>query len=471
MSDLSLAGACRGLDTAYHNTQMRRPPLSCENPQRFAAANATGRNTGTVQTQPVASMGSFGMPNKSRLHIPRPSARPGETPDFSYLNLSPAGEIDRPPIDARTRDIEHLSFGLVRVLNDDHEAVGPWNPKLDPEKLQVGLRWMVLNRVFDQRMWQIQRQGRISFYVQALGEEAVSIGQGMALRPGDMCLPSYRNQGLFLYRGTRLVDMMCQCLSNTRDSCKGRQLPILYHNAEANIFSISGNLATQSPNAAGWAMASAIRGEDHVAATWVGDGSTAEADFHYALTFSAVYSAPLILNVVNNQWAISTFQGFAGGDRRPFAARGLGLGTPGLRVDGNDFLAVYAATLWAADRARRGGGPSLIELVTYRGGAHSTSDDPTKYRPKDEWASFPLGDPIERLKQHLIKEGAWSEADHEAMEEELREEVLAAWKEAQKYGTMTEGPFIDPATMFDDVYAETPPHLELQRRQMQDLEK
>ena len=406
------------------------------------------------------------MITKSRLHIPRPTARPGDEPDFSYLELSPAGEIDKPPIDSRTRDIENLSSGLVRVLDDDHTAKGPWDPKLDPEQLQVALRWMLLNRALDDRMWQIQRQGRISFYIQARGEEAVSIAQGMALRPGDMCFPSYRNQGLYLYRGVSLVDMMCQCLSNTRDMCKGRQLPIMYHSKEGNVFSISGNLATQVPQAVGWAMASAIKGEDHIAATWLGDGSTAEADFHYALTFAAVYQAPAILNVVNNQWAISTFQGTAGGQRRAFAARGLGLGIPGIRVDGNDLLAVYSATLWAADRARRGGGPTLIELVTYRGGAHSTSDDPSKYRPKDEWEHFPLGDPVERLKQHLIHEGHWSEKKHEAMWAELQADVHAAWKEAQKYGTMTEGPWLDPATMFDDVYAETPPNLESQRRRM-----
>ena len=410
------------------------------------------------------------MATKSRLHIPQASARPGEKPDFSYLDLSPAGSVDKPPVDARTRDIEHLSAGLVRVLDEDHRAVGPWNPDIDTSQLQIALRWMVLTRVFDRRMWQIQRQGRISFYMESAGEEAVSIAQAMALRPGDMCFPSYRNQGLYLYRGTKLVDMMCQCLSNTRDMCKGRQMPIMYHNRSANVFSISGNLGTQYPHAVGWAMASAIKGEDHIAASWVGDGSTAEADFHHALTFAAVYQAPVILNVVNNQWAISTFQGTAGGERRPFAARGLGLGIPGIRVDGNDLLAVYATTLWAADRARHGGGPTLIELVTYRGGAHSTSDDPTKYRPKDEWSEFPLGDPVERLKQHLITEGRWSEDKHEALEKELHDEVLAAWKEAQKYGTMTEGPFLDPSHMFDDVYAEMPAHLEEQRRQMLALE-
>jgi 2-oxoisovalerate dehydrogenase E1 component alpha subunit len=379
---------------------------------------------------------------KSRLHIPRPTARPGDKPDFSYLDLSDAGSVDKPSISARTRDIEDLSSGLVRVLDQEHHAVGPWNPDLDPAKLQVALRWMLLNRHFDKRMWQIQRQGRISFYMEAKGEEAVSIGAAMALRSGDMCFPSYRNQGLFLFRGVKLVDMMCQCLSNTRDMCKGRQLPIMYHSRSGNVFSISGNLATQYPQAVGWAMASAIKGEDHIAASWLGDGSTAEADFHHALTFAAVYQAPVILNVVNNQWAISTFQGTAGGERRPFAARGLGLGIPGIRVDGN----------------------------TYRGGAHSTSDDPSKYRPKDEWASFPLGDPIDRLKQHLIVEGHWSEKKHEALEEELQAEVLAAWKEAQQYGTMTEGPFLDPSTMFDDVYAETPRHLESQRRRMREVE-
>ncbi len=411
------------------------------------------------------------MSKKSRLQIPRPTARPGEEPDFSYLDLSPAGSVDKPAIDSRTRDIEHLASGLIRVLDDDHTAKGPWNPNFDATEMQVGLRWMLMNRVFDERMWQIQRQGRISFYMQATGEEAVSIAQGMALRPGDMCFPSYRNQGLYMYRGVKLVDMMCQCLSNTLDMCQGRQLPIMYHSKSGNVFSISGNLGTQYPHAVGWAMASAIKGEDHIAASWVGDGTTAEADFHHAVTFAAVYQAPVILNVVNNQWAISTFQGTAAGQRRAFAARGLGLGIPGLRVDGNDFLAVYSATLWAADRARRGGGPTLIELVTYRGGPHSTSDDPSKYRPQDEWESFPLGDPIERLKQHMIAEGHWSEAKHESLIDELRSEVTAAWKEAQKHGTMTEGPRLDPATMFDDVFAETPRNLDSQRRRMLEVER
>jgi 2-oxoisovalerate dehydrogenase E1 component alpha subunit len=403
------------------------------------------------------------MTEHPKLHIPQPTARPGEQPDFSYIERSDAGAIERPPLDAAVGDIEHLASRLVRVLDDEHEAVGPWAPELEPETLLKALETMVLTRAYDDRMLRIQRQGKISFYMQALGEEAVSVGQGLAFEDGDMMFPAYRNQGLYILRGTGLVDMMCQCLSNTRDMCKGRQMPIFYQNREKNIFTISGNLTTQYPQAVGWAMGAAIKGEDHVAASWIGDGSTAEADFHHALTFAAVYNAPVVLNVVNNQWAISTFQGFAGGERRSFASRGPGYGIPGIRVDGNDLLACYAVTKWAADRARRGGGPTLIELVTYRAGAHSTSDDPTRYRPKDEWKAFPLGDPVERLRKHLECLGHWSEGQHEALEVKMKEKVNQAWKEAITHGTMTEPPFLDVRLMFEDVFAEMPEHLEKQR--------
>lgn len=406
------------------------------------------------------------MTKNPKLHIPQPTARPGEKPDFSYLNLSEAGTVDRPPIDARASDIEHLAVELVRVLDDDHAAQGPWDPELGQDRLIEALRLMVLTRVYDDRMQRMQRQGKITFYMQALGEEAVSIGQGMAFEAGDMMFPAYRNQGLYIMRDTGLVDMICQCLSNSRDMCKGRQMPIFYQNKKNNIFTISGNLATQFPQAVGWAMGSAIKGEDHIAASWVGDGSTAEADFHYALTFAAVYNAPVVLNVTNNQWAISTFQGVAGGEKRSFAARGLGLGIPGIRVDGNDLLAVYSVTRWAADRARAGGGPALIELVTYRGGAHSTSDDPTRYRPRDEWESFPLGDPVERLKQHLVKLGYWSDQQHAALEEEMKAMVMEAWNEAISYGTLSEPPFLDVKLMFEDVFAEMPEHLRKQQEKL-----
>jgi len=403
------------------------------------------------------------MTNKSRLHLPRVPARPGEAPDFSYVQLSPAGAVPRPEVNARARDMGSLSVELVRVLDDSGDAVGPWNPHLEASDLQVGLRHMLLTRLYDDRMQRMQRAGKISFYIRSLGEEAVGVAQAMALRPSDMLFPAYRQQGAQIVRGISLVDMMSQLLSNTRDMCKGRQLPVMYHSRANNIFSISGNLATQFPQAVGWAMAAAIKGADNLAATWMGEGSTAEADFHYALLFASVYQAPVILNVVNNQWAISTFQGYAGGEQRSFAARGPGYGMPGIRVDGNDFLAVYAVTQWAAERARTGAGPTLIELVTYRGAAHSTSDDPARYRAKDDAEHWPLGDPIQRLKSHLIKIGEWSEERHQAMSAELEALVVSSWKEAIKFGTMTEGPRLNPDTMFEDVFKEMPQNLQRQQ--------
>ena len=402
-----------------------------------------------------------------KLHVPAVPARPGEAPDFSYVQLAPAGAVPRPDPRVPVRQTVELAESLIRVLDAQGDACGPWNPALTVDTLLSGLRDMVLTRVFDERMQRTQRQGRITFYVRSYGEEAVSVAAAAALADTDMLFPSYRNQGLFITRGVSLVELMCQLLSNTRDMCKGRQLPVMYHSAEKQIFSISGNLATQYPQAVGWAMAAAIKGESHIAAAWIGEGSTAAADFHHALTFAKVYKAPVILNVVNNQWAISTFQGYAGGEQRSFAARGPGVGIAGLRVDGNDFLAVHAATRWAAERARSGEGATLIELVTYRAGAHSTSDDPARYRPREEFAEWPLGDPVERLKQHVIRLGGWSEEQHQALIAELEEQVGAAWKQAMSYGTLTEGGKLDPKLMFADVYKDIPDHLREQCRQME----
>jgi 2-oxoisovalerate dehydrogenase E1 component alpha subunit len=400
-----------------------------------------------------------------QLHGPHPPARPGEPADFSYLKLSPAGAIPRPAPTASVEDTRQLAVSLVRVLDDAGIARGPWDPGLAPADMIRALRYMLLTRAMDERLRRAQRQGQISFYMQCTGEEAVSIAAAMALRPGDMLFPTYRNQGLHIARDRDVIDLMCQCLSNMHDMCKGRQMPVMYHWREGNIFSISGNLATQLPQAVGWAMAAAIKREDHIAVAWTGEGSTAEADFHHALTFAAVYRAPVILNVVNNQWAISTFQGVAGGEDQTFAARGPGFGVAGLRVDGNDLLAVYSATQWAAERARSGAGPTLIEHVTYRAGPHSTSDDPSRYRPKDEWRAFPLGDPIARLRQHLIALGAWTDVRHEELQAEVDAQIAASWKQAVAYGTLPEAPRIDPVTLFDDVFKERTPHLERQRAQ------
>ncbi len=401
----------------------------------------------------------------TRLHIPAPPSRPGERPDYSNIQLPKAGELARPEPLIDAAEIRELPFSMIRVLDEGHQAIGPWNPGLDTGILKEGLRHMLLTRLFDDRMLKAQRQGLLTFYVKSTGEEAVSVAQCLALRPDDMLFPTYRQQALLITRGIKPVDMMCQCLSNSRDNLEGRQLPVLYSWKEVNFFSISGNVGTQFPQAVGWAMAASYKGENSIAASWVGEGSSAESDFHSALTFGSVYRAPVILNIVNNQWAISTSQNIAGGEQNPFAAKAIGYGIPGLRVDGNDFLAAYAATRWAAERARQGGGPTLIELYTYRAAAHSTSDDPSRYRPEDEWECWPLGDPIERLKGHLISMQAWSEAEHQELEKELAQHVIDSWQEALSYGTMSDGPQAPTAAMFEQVFKELPPHLIKQREQ------
>jgi len=401
-----------------------------------------------------------------RLHVPEPTGRPGHETDFSFLHLAPAGAVRKPPIDTAPADTFDIAESLIRVLDDDGRAVGPWDPQADPALLRRGLVGMMKTRIFDARMLIAQRQKKISFYMQSLGEEAVAVAHALAIEPGDMCFPTYRQQGLLLARDDiPMVELICQLMSNERDPLRGRQLPVMYSYKRAGFFTISGNLATQFIQAVGWAMASAIKGDTRIASAWIGDGATAEADFHTALTFAHVYRAPVILNVVNNQWAISTFQAIAGGEQTTFAARGVGCGIASLRVDGNDFLAVLAASRWAAARARANLGPTLIEWITYRGGAHSTSDDPSRYRPADDWQHYPLGDPIARLKRHLIGLGAWSDAEHDATHKELSEQVAAARREAESYGNLADGHVADPNSMFEDVFKEMPPHLREQRRE------
>jgi 2-oxoisovalerate dehydrogenase E1 component alpha subunit len=270
----------------------------------------------------------------------------------------------RPPVDADPYEMHDLAYNLVRVLDDNGEAKGEWIPDLTPEQLRHGLRSMLKTRAYDRRMMRMQRQGQTSFYMQCTGEEAIACAFQMVMQKGDMNFPTYRQQGLLIAQDWSLTDMMCQVLSNEKDHLKGRQLPIFYSVPEAGFFSISGNLGTQFVQAVGWAMASAMRGDSKIAAGWIGDGSTAESDFHAALVFASVYRPPVVLNIVNNQWAISSPQSVAGGENISFASRAHGFAIPALRVDGNDYLAVYAASSWAAERARRNLGPTLIEWVT-----------------------------------------------------------------------------------------------------------
>jgi 2-oxoisovalerate dehydrogenase E1 component alpha subunit len=392
-------------------------------------------------------------PVKLSFYVPEPSARPGESVTFERLNIPPPGNLVQPPANTAEDELRHLPYALIRVLDDDGVARGSWAPELPVATLLKGLRAMMLSRQFDDRLFRAHRQGKTSFYIKSTGEEAISVAQSLLLNPGDMCFPTYRMVGWLMARDYPLLDLVNQLFSNAADPLKGRQLPILFSARAYGFYSLSGNLGSRLGHAVGWGMASAYHGDDKIALGVIGEGTTAEGNFHEALNFASVYRAPVILGVTNNQWAISSFSGIAGAETTTFAARAIAYGMPGLRVDGNDFLAVWAATHWAAMRARANLGPTLIEYFTYRAAGHSTSDDPTRYRPADEAAHWPLGDPIMRLKGHLIGRGDWDDARHAALEAEIDAQVRAAVKAGEAIGTLGKSK-PDVREMFDDVFKE-----------------
>ena len=355
------------------------------------------------------------------------------------------------------------------MLDDSGQAVGAWADyiaDIDPAELRLGLRNMLKMRIVDRRLLNAQRQGKISFYLQCTGEEAIGCAFQRQLEKGDMNFPTYRQQSLLVSAEYPLEWLMGQVYSNSCDPAGGRQLPVMHSAKDYGYFSVSGNLGTQYVQAVGWAMANALSGDGNIATGWIGDGATASNDFHGALLCASVYQPPVILNIVNNQWAISTYTGVASGAARTYAARARGYGIPALRVDGNDYLAVTAVTRWAVKRARSGYGPVAIEWFTYRVSAHSTSDDPSAYRPKDEAKEWPLGDPIDRLKQYLILKNEWSEERHVQADAEILDEVTTIQRQVESHGTLVDPQPPSPVTIFKGVYAEMPEHLRRQRQEM-----
>jgi 2-oxoisovalerate dehydrogenase E1 component alpha subunit len=397
--------------------------------------------------------------------IGMPPFRPGDSPDFGGAFIEQPGDLTRPSVDCDAQDTAEHARGLIRVLGDDHVASGPWEPDIPEEELLLGLEHMVRLRTFDDRMMKMQRTGLLSFYMRSFGEEAIAVAQTMALEEQDWLFPSYRQPGAQFVRGRDMVSMICHCIGNLEDNVRGRQMPVHYTWREGRFISISSPVGTQFPQAVGVAMASAYRGLDEACITWLGDGTSAQGDFHYAVNFASTFKPPVILNVVNNQWAISTHANLATGGRT-FAERGLAYDLPSFRVDGNDFLALYAVTKWARQRASSGLGPTFIEVYTYRAGAHSSSDDPSAYRPQDEHTCWPGGDPIDRLKQHLIGRGLWDEDQHSDLIERLDAEVMAAYKEACTHGDLANGPYPPASTIFTEVYEKVPWHVQEQREEL-----
>ena len=398
------------------------------------------------------------------LHIPDAPHRPGESPVFEEWRWNPK-DLKMLKIDCSVDDTREHAVGLVRVLNDNNKAEGEWNPNLEVDELISGLEHMLRLRIFDDRMMKMQRTGKLSFYMRSYGEEAIAIAQTMALKSQDWLFPTYRQPGAQFVRGRDMVSMICHCIGNEEDNVKGRQMPVHYTYREGRYISVSSPVGTQFSQAVGVALASKYKELDEITITWIGDGASAEGDYHYALNFASIFKAPVILNVVNNQWAISTHSNFASGIQN-FAIRGLPYGIPSIRVDGNDFLALYSVTKWARERASKQLGPTHIEVLTYRAGAHSSSDDPSRYRPKNSGDFWPGGDPIERLKMHLIEIGEWSEEKHLELEGRLDSEVIDAYKEAVKFGDLANGPYPSSDAIFTEVYENPPWHLQEQWDEM-----
>ena len=327
----------------------------------------------------------------------------------------------------------------------------------DADALRV-YRAMLQVRLVDERFIKLQRQGRLGFYMTSTGEEATHMAVH-ALRPTDAIFPSYREPGVFFYRGYSIATFAHQLYGNVKDPVKGRQMPVHHSFRAGNIVSISSPVGTQIPQATGWGWAARIAKKDDVALVYFGEGTASTGDFHVGVNFAGVAKAPCIFFCRNNGWAIST-AGSKQSAAKTVAQKAIAYGIPGIRVDGNDVYAVLAAMEDATKRARAGEGPTLIEAVTYRRGAHSTSDDPSVYRDPEEPKRWEPLDPIERFRRHLDKRGIWTAALEEGWRTAINEEIVAAIEGAESLG----GPPVE--SLFDDVLAEVPPHLVEQRAEL-----
>lgn len=344
---------------------------------------------------------------------------------------------------------------LFRVVDPDGKLVGPM-PAIDTATLLEIYENMLQIRLLDERMMILQRQGRIGFYGACTGQEAPPIGTAAALEAGDWIFPALREGAAMLYRGFDLETYVCQVFGNRGDVLRGRQMPSHYADRSVSFVSWSSCIANQVPQAVGAAWGAKMRGDPVVTVGFMGDGATSEADFHYALNFAGVYRTPCIMICQNNHWSISVPT-----ERqtrsRTIAEKAYAYGLPFARIDGNDVLAVYAAVREAADRARSGGGATFLEMLTYRIGAHSSSDDPRVYRDEREVEEWKRRDPVERYRRWLIDNGHWDTGKEEALRKTLDAKILGAVQRAEAH------PAPERESLFEDVYARRPWNLEDQR--------
>ena len=359
----------------------------------------------------------------------------------------------------RAEDVGGAGAEMYQVLLPDGTLCSKVEPRVTPEEVLHLYRLMVQIRALDDRMMKLQRQGRIGFYMTGHGEEAAILGSAYALEPTDWILPCYREYHAALLRGYSLTDFICQLLGNARDITKGRQMPIHIAIKDLYFGSVSSPIGTQIPQAVGMAWAAKLRGEKTVAISYFGDGATSSSEFHVGANFAGVFKAPCILFCRNNGWAISTPTSVQSAVQ-VFAQKALAYGIDGVRVDGNDLLAVIDVTRRAAERARAGLGATFIEAVTYRRGAHSSSDDPSAYRQDDEAKAWDERDPLLRLRRYLERKKLWSQ---DAQAEAEAESVLNVQNALQEAEAIPPPPV---PSIFEDVFADVPWHLQEQRDEL-----
>lgn len=353
-----------------------------------------------------------------------------------------------------TTDSASLPFQILREDGSLAEGVAP--PNVEATMLKHMYRTMYLIRTLDERLMALQRQGRVGFYGAATGQEAAIVGSAAALEPHDWILPALRESGVALYRGYPIAQYIAQVMGNAQDILKGRQLSCHYGDRSVHYVPMSSSVGTQIPHAVGVAMAAKLRRDRTVTIGYMGDGATSTQDFHVAMNFAGVFQAPVVLFCQNNQFSISIPVARQTASQT-IAEKALAYGFEGIRVDGNDVLAVLGATRYAVDKARSGAGPTLIEALTYRIGAHSSSDDPSRYRDEsvtEQWKT--QRDPVRRFRSYLLGVGGLTEADDATLRKELDDQVRATIADQEKV------PPPDRGTLFSDVYAQMPWHLEEQ---------
>ena len=357
-----------------------------------------------------------------------------------------------------------MALEMVQIMSTEGVVDRKKEPTIPKEDLLKLYRFMSLTRQLDDRMMKLQRQGRIAFYLQSTGEEAAIIGSAYALEPRDWIFPAYRESGAAFLRGFPLVKFVSQLIGNANDPIKGRQMPIHYAIREQNFTSVSSPVGTQIPQAVGAAWAAKIKKDPIVVLTYFGEGATSGGEFHVGANFAGVFQVPCVLFCRNNGYAISVPISRQTASES-IAIKAKAYGFPGVRVDGNDIFAVIQATREAVERARSGGGPTLIEAVTYRQGAHSSSDDPRAYRVDDEVAKFVQNDPIARFRRYLTERNLWDDAREDALQTQLKEEILSAVEEAEKFGP----PPLE--SIFEDVFEQMPENLKEQMHSQADYIK